>query len=177
MEFLIVGRVLLGLTVPAVPLMWGLVRPLATARQNRTMSFAIGTAASVGVSLSLMLGGLFVIIGVPWQTIFWLSAAFLVLALILLLATPRSAVTHRVRIPLDIVGGLGLGVWLTLILLALTYGPADGWTSPNVIALAVAGVVVLAAWIVQQVKNPHRLMAFRRDDLRQMLSGDRKSVV
>lgn len=171
LEFLVIGRMLMGLAVPAMPLMWGLVRPRATARQNRLMSFGIATAAGVGIPVSLMLGGFFVSVGVPWQAIFWLTAFFLASALVLLLAVPKSSATHRVRVPLDVVGGLGLGVWLTLLLLALTYGPSDGWTSPNVVIFTVIGVAVLAAWIMQQVKNPHRLIAFRREDLRQMLSG------
>jgi MFS family permease len=171
LEILVIGRMLLGFSVPAVALIFGLVRPIASARQARLMTFGTGAAAACGVSLSFLLGGLFVLNGVAWQTLFWVCAGFLTAALVLLAATPDAAAGRRVRVPLDLVGGLGLGVWLTFILLALTYGPVDGWTSPRVLAFVLVGLVVLAGWIVQQMKNPNRLMAFRRKDLRQMLSG------
>lgn len=171
LEFLILGRVLMGLAIPAVALVWGLVRPRATAKQNQKMTFAIGTAAAIGVPVALVSGGLFVTTGVPWQTLFWITAGFMVLAFALVFAVPESPTVQRVRIPLDALGGIGLGIWLTFLLLTLSYGPADGWTSSHVVTFAAIATVVFTAWVVQQVKNPHRLMAFRRDDLRQMLSG------
>jgi MFS family permease len=171
LEVLIVGRMLLGFSVPAVALMFGLVRPVASARQARKITFGVGASAACGVSLSVGLSGVFVVNDISWHALFLVSASFLTVGLVLLLLTPDPSGGRPTRVPLDLVGGLGLGVWLTFILLTLTYGPVEGWTAPRVVLFAVIGIVVLVGWILQQARNPHRLMAFRRDDLRQMLSG------
>lgn len=171
LPLLIAGRVLIGFSIPVVPLIWGLTRPRTTAQENRRISLWLGTAAAVGAALALVLGGALLRLGAPWQSVFWICAALLAVMLLLAVMSPESPRATRDHERVDWAGGVGLAIWLVALLLAVSSGLSRGWTSRFVVTCFAVFVVVLAAWIVQQVRNPDRLMAFHRQELRQMAAG------
>src|SRR5262249_40248878 len=153
------------------PLIWGLIRPRTTEDENRRISFWLGTSAAVGVALSLVLGGALLRLGAPWESVFWISAGILALTLVLAVLSPESPVAKREHVSVDWLGGVGLAVWLVSLLLGISYGPSRGWTSDLVLTCLAVFAVTFGVWVVQQVRTPYRLMAFHRQDLRQMVSG------
>ncbi|MFE2944567.1 MFS transporter [Streptomyces sp. NPDC059255] len=168
---LIVGRVLIGFIVPSVALIWGLIRPRATQDENRRLSFLLGTSAAAGVALALVLGGWLLRLGAPWQALFWISAVLLLTAFAITWTVPEAPRVSSRAVSIDWYGGIGLALWLVALLLGLSYGPSYGWTSARVAGSLTVSVVVFALWTVQQIRTPDRLMAFRRSELRQMVSG------
>jgi EmrB/QacA subfamily drug resistance transporter len=82
-----------------------------------------------------------------WRAIFLLNIPLIVGALVALIPVPEAAHTAGGRLSIDWTGAalavLGLGGLID----ALTAGPADGWTTPRVIAGLVVGVVCLAALV------------------------------
>ncbi|MEV0494046.1 MFS transporter [Streptomyces atratus] len=167
---LVAGRFLLGVAV-ALPLSWGLLRPRATARQIRLVSLALSLLLSIFTPLALVIGGLIVKLGLPWQSVFWVSFALYAVLLLLALISPETPVAARAVVRLDWFGALGLGVWVIALLIGISEGPGRGWTSPIVLGSFVVSAVVLAVWITQQRRTQEPLVSFRNMDLRQTLVG------
>ena len=168
---MLVGRLLLGFGMPAVPLIWGLIRPRATAIQVQRISFWLASMAFGAIAAAAMLGGILISSGLPWQTIFWISAAGYGLMIVFLILGPPDVPRARDKVKLDLLGGLGLGAWLLALLMGLAWGADYGYTSTRCLVAFVVSVLLLVAWVIQQVRTPHRLMAFHRSDARQMVSG------
>ena len=167
---LVAGRFLMGLAV-TIPLSWGLLRPRATARQIRLVSLVLSTVMAVLVPLALIAGGLIVGLGLPWETVFWVTFALYGVMLILALKSPETPAAARAVVQLDWFGALGLGVWVTALLVGIAEGPGQGWTSPLVLGAFVVSAVTLAAWIIQQRRAQEPLVSFRNMDIRQTLIG------
>jgi MFS family permease len=164
------GRFLMGVAV-CTPLAWGLIRPRATASQVQGISVALATAIVIFTPLSLVLGGALLKAGLGWQTAFWIVAAGYSVMILSLLVSPESPEAVRVRVPLDWAGVIGLGVWLTALLLSISEGPSRGWTSGYVLTGFAVAVVVFVMWTVQQARARTPLMDFQGMDLRQVISG------
>lgn len=167
---LVAGRFLMGLAV-TIPLSWGLLRPRATARQIRLVSLVLSTVMAVLVPLALIAGGLIVGLGLPWETVFWVTFALYGVMLILALKSPETPAAARAVVQLDWFGALGLGVWVTALLVGIAEGPGQGWTSPLVLGAFIVSAVTLAAWIIQQRRTQEPLVSFRNMDIRQTLIG------
>ncbi|MCG2624735.1 MFS transporter [Arthrobacter sp. I2-34] len=167
---LVAGRFLLGIAI-SVPLSWGLLRPRATAQQIRLVSLAFAMLAAMFAPLAVILGGIMVGLGLPWQSVFWVSFVLYAVMLILALLSPETPASARADVRLDWFGGLGLGVWVTALLVGISGGPGLGWTSPTVLGSFVLSGVVLAVWIVQQRRTQEPLVSFRNMDVRQALIG------
>lgn len=167
---LVAGRFLMGLTV-AIPLTWGLLRPLATMRQVQLFSIALATVMALFTPVALVLGGFMFQLGLPWQSVFWVSFAMYAAMLVLALVSPETPTAARARVRLDWFGAVGLGVWVTALLIGISEGPSKGWSSPIVVGSFIVSAVVLAVWIVQQRRTLEPVMSFRNMDVRQTLVG------
>lgn len=167
---LVAGRFLIGVAV-ALPLSWGLLRPRATARQIRLVSLALSLLLSIFTPLALVIGGLIVKVGLPWQSVFWVSFALYAVLLILALVSPETPAAARAVVRQDWFGALGLGVWVIALLTGISEGPGRGWTSRTVLGSFVVSAVALAVWIIQQRRAQEPLVSFRNMDLRQTLVG------
>lgn len=167
---LVIGRFLMGLAV-ATPLAWGLLRGRASAEQIQSAALSLGTIMAIFTPLSLVLGGVLVAVGASWQAVFWVIAGSYVAMLIFVLWAPETPVTARARVALGWPGAIGLGIWLTALLLAISEGNSAGWGSPYILTLLGVFVVVFVAWLIQQRRASAPLMDFRNMDVRQMVSG------
>ncbi len=167
---LTVGRFLQGLAV-ATPLAWGMIRPRATASQFQLAASILSLVICIFTPISLVLGGVFLEFGYSWKGIFWILTAAYLAMLILAVISPETPVEHRANVKIDIVGAIGLGVWLTALLLSLSLFRAYGMTHPLTLSLFVGSIVVFAAWIAHQRGHVAPLMDFRNVDVPQMLGG------
>src|SRR5438309_1593688 len=61
----------------------------------------------------------------------------------------------------DVVGAVLLGAALGGLLLVLSEAEVWGWTSPRVIGIGAAGLMLLAVWVRQELRTPHPLVDLR----------------
>lgn len=110
-------------------------------------------------ALGPVLGGLFVT-DFSWRWVFFVNvpigAAALVFGL-LFLDDHRSTRPG----PFDLRGFVLAGVGLGLAMYGLSEGPVNGWTSPDVIGALAAGLVLLVAMVVAELRTREPMVALR----------------
>ncbi len=91
-----------------------------------------------------------------WRWIFYVNLPIGVVALAALFFAFPYIKPHGVQRKIDYWGSLCLILFLVPLLLGLTFGNSDGWTSPLVVALLALSAVsfVLFAWIEKRVPEP-----------------------
>jgi hypothetical protein len=72
---------------------------------------------------------------------------------------PTTAAAHHVRV--DLPGAVLLGTGLAGVLLAIARGEAWGWTSLPVLGLGIGGGLLLALWVVVELRVPAPLVDLR----------------
>lgn len=167
---LVAGRFLLGFAV-TLPLSWGLLRPRATARQIRIVSLGLSFVMAIFSPIALVVGGFVVGLGLPWQSVFWVSFALYAVLLVLALVSSETPAASRYVGRLNWFASLGLGIWVTALLVGISEGPALGWTSPTVVGSFGVSAVTLTLWSIQQRRSQDPLMSFRNMDRRQAIIG------
>lgn len=127
--------------------------------EERGKAFGIyGAIAGGGGALGLLLGGILTEY-LSWRWCLWVN---LILAIPAAIAAIAMLVHHRRgKAHLDLPGT----ITSVLGLLALVYGfsraEADGWASPSVIGFLAAAVVLLAAFVIIEIKVAHPLLPMR----------------
>ena len=106
-----------------------------------------------------VLGGLLVT-DLSWRWVFFVNlpigiAAVTFGALCLERSAPQDAGVFD--IPGFILGGAGLG----LLMYGVSEGPLKGWASPAVIASCVAGVLLLTALVIVELRTSHPMVDLR----------------
>jgi EmrB/QacA subfamily drug resistance transporter len=162
--FLIAARAVQG--IGAALLTPGSLAIIEASFQPEDRGRAIGAwsgFAGVGTAIGPFLGG-WLIQAVSWRLIFVIN---LPLAAVVVAVALRHVPESRDRMStgkLDVTGG----ALVTLGLVGLTYGliegPAKGWSSAGPLAALIAGVVLLAAFVGWEQRNPApmlRLSLFR----------------
>ncbi|QKW06233.1 MFS transporter [Streptomyces sp. NA04227] len=156
---MVAGRTLQGVAMGAIPLGIGLMRDaLPRERLGQAMGL-MSSSIGIGGGLALPLAAL-VAQHTDWHVLFFGAAGLGVLSIALTLWTvPESAV--RARGHFDVTGALGLSLGLILLLLPITKGTDWGWTSPTVLGLFVASVVVLLLWGAFELRSTAPLVDLR----------------
>ena len=164
---LLVARAVQGLGGALVfPATLSLVNTTFAEGHERNRAVAIwGGAGAAGLVVGVLLGG--VLTGaLGWRAVFVVNvplagaAALLAFALI-----PVDQALERGR-SFDVLGALSATLGVTLVVFALVQGPALGWDSPEVLIVAPAGVLALAAFALIERRSrdpllPPRLLANR----------------
>lgn len=154
LPFMITARAMQGVGMALIPIGIAIMRdelprdrvPLGVALMSATLA--------IGAGIGLPLSGL-IAAHMDWHSIFWVTGlvgAGMVIAVTLVVS--ESPV--RTRGSFDYKGAVVLSASLTMALLALSKGGQWGWTSATTICLAIAGVVLFAAWVPLElrVRNP-----------------------
>jgi MFS family permease len=133
--------------------------------RQRGMALGVNMVAAVaGSFLGLLIGGL--LSEWDWRAIFWVGVPIGVLGTIWSL---RSLIELGVRTPakLDWAGTLMLGVGLTVLLTAITYGiqpyggRSTGWTNPLVLGSIVISLVMIVAFCFLELRVPAPMVDIR----------------
>ena len=129
--------------------------------------FALGinvVSAIAGQFIGLLVGGL--LADSHWRLVFWINVPIGLIGTVwafLKLHDAPTRVSHRI----DWWGNATFGAGLVLVLAAITYGIQPygdhimAWTSPRVVLLAAAGVVLLLAFIVIERRVARPMLDFR----------------
>jgi MFS family permease len=145
LELLIVARVLQAASFALYPISIAILREeLSSERLMSAMAMLSGTLG-FGGGTGLVVVGLLMSGDADYHRVFWLTTAFTVLVIaIVLLVVPRRQ--RHIAGSIDWLGAAGLAVGLSALLLAITQGQAWGWASAATIGCTLGGVAVLAGW-------------------------------
>jgi EmrB/QacA subfamily drug resistance transporter len=171
----IAGRALQGAATSVIPLGISILRdelpPERVASAIALISATLGIGASIGLPVSALIGQHF-----DWHILFWGAAGIGAISLVLIITVvPESPVRTPGRF--DFTGAIGLATGLVCVLLALTKGAAWGWGSTRVIMLAVAGVVILVAWVVFEMRIRQPMVDIRISASRPVLLTNLASIM
>jgi len=150
----IAGRVLQGIGAGIAPLALGLARDtVSTEELPRAVGGLVG-AANVGAGVGFLLSGLLVDVFSPAALFWFLFGAALALAAAVAVFVPETPTRNVVS--LDPVGATLLGTGLAAFLLAISKGPAWGWSSASILLLFVGATGALAAFgrVEQRSRQP-----------------------
>lgn len=161
LPLLIVGRAIQGFSAACImPASMALVKTYwdGKERQRAVSMWSIGSWGGSG--LAAIFGGT-VVQFVGWRGIFIASIIISVLAFFMIKGTPESKVAvSGERAKFDILG-LVLFIAATLaLMIVLLFGGGMGWTSPTVIILGVAGLALVAGFVVVERRQAHPFIDF-----------------
>jgi EmrB/QacA subfamily drug resistance transporter len=113
-----------------------------------------GIAAAVGPFLGGYLVG-----AASWRLIFLINLPLAALVVwVALRHVPESRDPAAAGRPLDVSGAVLAAIGLAGVTYALTEGPNGGWAEPTTVALGLAGLVALAAFVVVELRSPHPMV-------------------
>ncbi|WP_163569858.1 MFS transporter [Fodinicola feengrottensis] len=141
---LILGRVLMGAQFPMLALPEAIASDTMPKKRAQLTIGAIhaGNGVGVGIGGGILLGALVGIHPTAWRSFFVIGIITVVIGMAATGWLVRDS-RHRAAGRLDLTGAVLLALSLVGILLGLSKGPTWGWGSPRVVALLVAGVVLL----------------------------------
>ena len=131
-----------------------------TEPRERGRAFGVfGSVAGAGGAVGLLLGG-FLTQDLSWRWTLYVNLIFAAVAIagaLVYLRAGRPA--HRPRI--DIAGALLSAAGLFLIVFGFSHAETSGWSSPLTIGSLVAGVVLLAAFVLAEARVSQPLLPLR----------------
>jgi len=157
--FLIAARALQG--VGAALLTPGSLAILQASFTKDDRPRAIGAWSGLGgvaTAIGPFLGG-WLISAVSWRLVFFINLPVAVAVIVISARHVPETRAPGPREPLDVTGA----VTISLALAGITYGliaasGSGGWTSPQVLVSLAAGVLLFAAFIVAEARNPHPML-------------------
>jgi MFS family permease len=149
--WLIAARALQGVGGGVLPLSFGIIRDEFRERMTMALS-VIASLTAVGFGVGIVVAGP-IVDTFGYQGLFYLPMVVTLLAaLAAQLFVPESPVRTPARLP--VVPALLLAGWLVALLIGLSEGNDWGWTSPAVLGLFAAAVVLAAAWVAVELRVP-----------------------
>ncbi len=126
--------------------------------RQRAIAVWAGTAG-IGIGLGPVVGGL-LLRHFYWGAVFWVNVPVCVLAIVAghwLIPTSRDP-GHSV---LDVWGAALSIVGLSTLVFAIIEGPSKGWTSTEVLGAFAVAAVVLAAFVLVELRRRHPMIDLR----------------
>ncbi|MCW2717574.1 MFS transporter [Pseudonocardia sp.] len=153
------GQVLQGVGLSLVPLAVGIIRDTQPAeRVASSNGLIVGTAAS-STAVGLVIAGPILQV-LPYTWLYWIPLVVIVAALVVAWAVvPSCPPTKQGRV--DWPGAALLGAGLALVLIGISRSSRAGWGSLLVLGLLTAGVVVLAVFVVVELRTRDPLVDLR----------------
>ena len=145
LPLLIAARVLQGASFALYPIGVSILREELPADRLMGAMAVLSGVLGFGGGTGLVITGLLMRGDASYHRVFWFTVAFLVVVIAaVVMVVPRRprAATGTV----DWAGAVGLGVGLSLVLLAITQGNLWGWTAVRTLAAGLGGPTVLAVW-------------------------------
>ncbi|WP_127552678.1 MFS transporter [Actinoplanes sp. OR16] len=156
---LITARVIQGLGGAVFPISFGILRdefpPARLASALGVLSAVIATGSGIGIVLAGPIVGV-----LDWRWLFWIPMAVVtvvtVVAWRVIPASPRHGQGRINWISATLLAG-----WLVALLLPLSMGRSWGWGSARTIALFALALVLVAGWLVAELRAKEPLIDMR----------------
>lgn len=160
MESLIFFRVMQGaLGAPAMGIGIVLLYEAFPARQRGLAMGMVLLIGSLGPTIGPTLGG-YLVQEISWRAIFFLALPSGIASLLLTFAIiPRD--TPQAGKTVDVPGLLTMTVFLVALLLALTQGQREGWTSSYIFTLFAIAIIFFVLFIAIERMVPHPVVHLR----------------
>ena len=158
---LISFRVVMGIGAAAImPATLSILTNVFTDPAERPKAIAAWAAvAGLGVAIGPTLGGL-LLEHFSWGSIFVVNLPIVAVALIGgRLAVPPSRNPHPKA--LDPIGSVLSVAGLVAVVYAIIDAPNHGWLSATTLATAGAGIAILAAWVIFELRSSHPMVDLR----------------
>ncbi len=155
-EVLIAGRGLMGIGAALIlPATLALIPPQFSARDQFTAFGVWQAVAWGGQAIAPAIGGV-ITDTLGWQWLFWINLPLGVAAFLIIRATTPESRDDNASRHVDWVGLVTIGLAVFALLFALTDGPLRGWSSPLILGLFAATVILAVAWVFieRRVKDP-----------------------
>lgn len=167
-EGVLIGRALQGTSAGIFPLLIGLARESDTPKRVSLLASLTSGVSVIGGTLGALFAGI-LIDQSGWHSMFVASAALAVLAIVGALFLPRSTLnaSSQAQGRLDVVGAILLAPAIAALLFGFTSSRSQG-LSPFVLGFVIVGLLLLAFWIVWELRvaNPmFNLRLFRNRSL------------
>jgi EmrB/QacA subfamily drug resistance transporter len=114
------------------------------------------TVNSLGFAVGPLLGGV-MLDHFWWGAIFLVNIPVAVIGLVAVLALVPESKNPQGDRP-DLLGALLSTIGMTGVVYAIISGPDDGWTAASTLTSAVIGVVVMAGFVVWELRIPHPML-------------------
>lgn len=157
---MVAGRGLQGLGMGVIPLGISLLREVLPPAKVGSAVATMGASMGVGGAIALPFAAAIAEYA-SWQVMFWVFAGLATVALCAVLWLVPNGAPGRKGESFDIVGAVLLAGGLVSLLLAISKGAAWGWGSGPVIVLFVAAGLLLAFWVIQELRVRHPLVNLR----------------
>ncbi|MFG1706459.1 MFS transporter [Nonomuraea sp. M3C6] len=148
LAWLIVARVLQGFVSALVPLSIGVVRDTLPRHQLASGIGVLSATMGFGSGGGMILAGL---ASGDFHLVFWITGGISLVAAVIVAFLVRDGAPAVKGRP-DLIGAALLTAWLVALLLAISEGGSWGWTSPGVLGLFAAAVVLVAVWVAVERK-------------------------
>ena len=158
---LITWRVLMGIGAAAImPATLSIITNVFTNATERAKAIAMWSAvAGLGVAIGPTLGG-WLLEHFGWGSIFMVNLPVVALALLAgRLVVPPSADAHPKA--LDPAGALLSMAGLVSLVFAIIEAPSNGWLSAKTLGIGAAGVTIVGAWALVELRSSHPMVDLR----------------
>lgn len=148
---MIAARAVQGIGGAILPLGFGILRDQMPAARVSSSISATAAVVAVGGGLGIVMAGP-IASALNYHYLFWfplvlVAASFL--AAVRFIPETTTGTGQRI----DLLPAVSLAGWLVTLLLAVSQGGAWGWTSPTVVSLLIAAVVLAALWIYTETRS------------------------
>ncbi len=130
------------------------------ARERGKALGTIGAVSAAGMMIGWPIGG-FLLDTLGWQSIFYVRLPIGIIGSAMAWALLREESSHNTRPKLDVWGAVTLFGGLASLLLVVNQGQARGWTSFFVLGLGIAGLVLLALFLVVEKRTREPVVDLR----------------
>ncbi|CDQ45558.1 MULTISPECIES: MFS transporter [Mycolicibacterium] len=160
-EMLIAGQLLQGIGLSTAPLAIGIIRDTqGEARTKHANGLMVGAIFGSTAAGTMIAGPIADHLSYRW--LFWVPfLALLACMTAVWLLVPPTPRTGDGRARVDLVGGALLALGLAAVLLALTFAPSWGWSSPGFFLLLGAGVGTLFLFVLVELAVDEPLVDLR----------------
>ncbi|MEA2634993.1 MAG: hypothetical protein QOH92_1760 [Chloroflexota bacterium] len=157
---LIAMRALMGVGAAfIVPLSLSILPTLFTAEERPRAISVTAAGAFLGLPLGPLVAG-WLLTHYAWGSVFLINAPVVVIALIGVWFLVPESKDPSPR-PFDWVGGLLAVAGVTALVYGVIEQPIHGWSDPRVLAGIIGGALILAAFVVWDVRNPSPFVDLR----------------
>jgi EmrB/QacA subfamily drug resistance transporter len=145
-----------GIIAMALAIIGDILPPRERGRYQGYTGGVFATSSVIGP----LVGGFFTQ-QLSWRWVFYINLPVGILALIVTTIVLRMPV-HRREHSIDFLGAALMVAGVTCLLLVASWGGIEfDWLSPEIIALTIAGIVLIGLFIVQELRAPEPLLPLR----------------